>query len=410
MRSTMGLSTRTCRRRCRWFLIVQGVLIPVSIIVWLANLGPLIEHKNDAIRAPIERFGPTSGKMDRQIPQIFHQHWINYQVPRTFQQWIASWMENHPTWQYWYWTNSDVRRFLKKYYPKYLKDYDSYPTELHKADFMRYFVIHKFGGVYLDLDMESLQPMDEWTYSHGCFVSEETFEHTFFLYNKSRSVVMNCMLACRPQHAFYDLAIKSLHTTKNKKMPHHATGPFFMDNVYLEYKNSLTSETETDQILEVVHPDYFLPTYDPILRDLITPEHCDIVDADQRSLCQTLARNKMVNKPKNVSLANHHWFHVRKRSMAWKTSNTIHIKEIVPDFIVPSEIFWNLVQGLGFSDGTPHAVWFTPAHQGFTSCYIGHLLDRPIQNVGGRNLHISWKTNKVTWNFRETFFLIGEYL
>lgn len=37
-------------------------------------------------------------------------------------------------------------------YPWFLETFDSYPYPIQRADAIRYFVLHHFGGIYIDLD------------------------------------------------------------------------------------------------------------------------------------------------------------------------------------------------------------------------------------------------------------------
>ena len=37
-------------------------------------------------------------------------------------------------------------------YPWFLETYDGYPYPIQRADSIRYFVLHHFGGIYIDLD------------------------------------------------------------------------------------------------------------------------------------------------------------------------------------------------------------------------------------------------------------------
>ena len=54
-------------------------------------------------------------------------------------------------------TNSNIlfrREFIEKMYPWFLKTYDGYTQEIMRIDAVRYFILHYFGGIYLDIDME----------------------------------------------------------------------------------------------------------------------------------------------------------------------------------------------------------------------------------------------------------------
>lgn len=42
-----------------------------------------------------------------------------------------------------------------------------------RSDFVRYFALHRFGGVWFDTDCECLVPVDQWRVEGGCAVGHE---------------------------------------------------------------------------------------------------------------------------------------------------------------------------------------------------------------------------------------------
>jgi hypothetical protein len=51
------------------------------------------------------------------------------------------------------WTDSTSRHFVARHYPSFLATFDSYAYPIQRADAIRYFVLHRFGGIYMDLDI-----------------------------------------------------------------------------------------------------------------------------------------------------------------------------------------------------------------------------------------------------------------
>lgn len=58
------------------------------------------------------------------------------------------------------WTDAGSRDFIAQEYPWFLDTFDSYPYPIQRADAIRYFVLHHFGGVYIDLDIGCLRRVD----------------------------------------------------------------------------------------------------------------------------------------------------------------------------------------------------------------------------------------------------------
>ena len=50
------------------------------------------------------------------------------------------------------WTDKKAREFIADEYPWFLETFDGYPYPIQRADAIRYFVLHHFGGIYIDLD------------------------------------------------------------------------------------------------------------------------------------------------------------------------------------------------------------------------------------------------------------------
>lgn len=57
--------------------------------------------------------------------------------------------------------DNDNRKFIQEHYPKYLEKYDSFQYPIQRADYIRGFLLYKFGGVYLDLDTVIQKPLDD---------------------------------------------------------------------------------------------------------------------------------------------------------------------------------------------------------------------------------------------------------
>ena len=126
------------------------------------------------------------------VPKFIHQTWKDENVPAEYTEYIRSWLKIHPDWTYFLWTDRDNLALLESHYPAYVPVYNGYRNwarRVQKADFIRYFILHKYGGVYVDLDFEALRPLDALLSHKGdCVIGAEPSEHAVVLYKKDVSL------------------------------------------------------------------------------------------------------------------------------------------------------------------------------------------------------------------------------
>lgn len=92
------------------------------------------------------------------IPKVFHQIWINRknpELPEKFRAYRDGWMALHPDWEYKLW-NLDNLDFV----PQRIDLVNSAPNYAQMADVLRYEILLRHGGVYLDTDFECLRNID----------------------------------------------------------------------------------------------------------------------------------------------------------------------------------------------------------------------------------------------------------
>ena len=91
------------------------------------------------------------------IPKIVHQIWLGpKKPPAVFRESQKSIQELHPDWGYKLWTDADIPR-LQLHNQQY---YDRMQNFGGKADIVRYELLYRFGGLYLDIDFVCKKPLD----------------------------------------------------------------------------------------------------------------------------------------------------------------------------------------------------------------------------------------------------------
>ncbi|KAK9834841.1 hypothetical protein WJX81_002915 [Elliptochloris bilobata] len=73
---------------------------------------------------------------------------------------VRTWQENHPGWVHKLWTDDDNDALVREHYPWFKDTYDALPKRIMKADTCRALYMHHYGGMYADLDFESLRNVE----------------------------------------------------------------------------------------------------------------------------------------------------------------------------------------------------------------------------------------------------------
>lgn len=89
------------------------------------------------------------------IPKILHHVWPGRDSLREpYASWRKGWAELHPDWSMMFWRGDDVFRFED------LSPWLRPCSVAVRSDFLRWWVLRQFGGVYVDADMQCLRPID----------------------------------------------------------------------------------------------------------------------------------------------------------------------------------------------------------------------------------------------------------
>jgi mannosyltransferase OCH1-like enzyme len=94
------------------------------------------------------------------IPSHLHQTWKTRKGHPHFAHFQRSWIKHHPTWTRQMWSDEDNRQLVIQYYPELLHFYDQLSHTILRVDIARFLILHRHGGLYADMDVESLKPMD----------------------------------------------------------------------------------------------------------------------------------------------------------------------------------------------------------------------------------------------------------
>ncbi|XP_064622343.1 uncharacterized protein LOC135484640 [Lineus longissimus] len=278
------------------------------------------------------------------IPHIIHQTWKSAEVPVSMKKFIESWRSHHPQWEYWFWRDQDIQEFVRLKYPWFLPTYNSYTMTIMKADVFRYLILHEFGGVYADLDMECLRPLDDFVAKRSCILSQEPLEHAFLLYGRSR-LACNAMMACKPKHPFFKYLlhqlpiIQSLHNKRNdSRNVLTISGPLMLEQSLQLYEKNLTAAKNKsataaeDSEVHVASPRELMPIFDRGQSSNFRSQ-CQTRKTRRSEVCRELRRRAYSNNVGKDSYTVHHWIHFWADWWKKGYGDTTHIRNVIPDVV-----------------------------------------------------------------------------
>jgi len=173
-------------------------------------------------------------------------------------------------------------------------------------------VLYEYGGLYADLDMECLKPVDTVLNLTDCVASQEPLEHAEFLAPVGRPLISNALMACQPGHPFFAHVIVGLSSytgwvTWNSVL--WATGPYMLTTAYREYRRqqSASSDMVAVAAADVFHPTPDASMVDYMRRECLRPD----VKMSRKDLCERLTAFDFGRSGVHSSraLTVHHWTH-----------------------------------------------------------------------------------------------------
>lgn len=68
----------------------------------------------------------------------------------------------YKNWEIKEWTDTGIDHFVKTEYPQYYSRFSEMVPIIRRVDAVRYLWMHYYGGVYLDMDVECIRPLDDF--------------------------------------------------------------------------------------------------------------------------------------------------------------------------------------------------------------------------------------------------------
>jgi mannosyltransferase OCH1-like enzyme len=151
------------------------------------------------------------------IPHVFHQIWLGPDpFPRDYEGYQRSWTRRHPGWELRLWTEENLPADLER-----KEVYDRLRRPAERSDLLRFELLDRHGGVYLDADFECLRSIEALL--EGV---------TFFCAYNDPGRVNNAIIGAIPGHPLLRRAIRELRPrTTYGPVDKEGTGPLFLNRL-----------------------------------------------------------------------------------------------------------------------------------------------------------------------------------
>lgn len=173
------------------------------------------------------------GKNHNKIPRIIHQTYKSTDLPSNFKSWREECIVQNPGWEFKIWTDDDNLQLVKEHYPQMLELYQSYDMNIKRIDMVRYLYLHKYGGVYMDMDMTCLKPFGTMFDEHeGKFIIANQ-------YGSARRIVegANAFMASPPGLDLFDDIFRELPLRKDLPVLAATGSKFLKRNLIYKSEN-----------------------------------------------------------------------------------------------------------------------------------------------------------------------------
>ncbi|KAI6357310.1 hypothetical protein MCOR25_007697 [Pyricularia grisea] len=234
----------------RRFLIWLGYATSAGVMFWLLYIvvrllafaqlfGKLGPHAGIAVTQLqlLEAYDNHTAK-ELVIPRIIHQIYHNWKDPESKElpeDWAAArqtCIDQNPGWDVKIWHSQDSLAFIANEYPWFLSTYEGYKYPIQRVDVMRYFLIRKYGGIYIDLD-------------NGCEASLEPLRSLpAFTTDGGLGALSNNIIGAQPDHPWTRMLTENLEAYNwNWLLPYarvmYNSGQWYLTAMWEQYHATL---------------------------------------------------------------------------------------------------------------------------------------------------------------------------
>lgn len=215
------------------------------------------------------------------IPKIIHIMWLGGKLPDEFKPYVESWSRYHPDWTILFWTDSAlnydqgtsvVRSFdeLEKLFTahpgllsgerakrivvdanKLVFDnrvfYDQARNYGEKSDILKWEIVYRFGGTYVDTDFECYRPLDVFHHTYDFFTGIQPLDTSLVQLGAA-------LYGAIPHHPILEACVTRIKDNQGIQQIIVKTGPVHFTKMFLQ------TAGKTPGLLDIALPaSYFYP-------------------------------------------------------------------------------------------------------------------------------------------------------
>ena len=212
---------------------------------------PLFQPKNE--------FSPI-------IHHIFWQ-WSELRHDEMFHEKLQIWIENRqwcmqraPNFQHIMWNYTMIKSLLQSHYAWMLPIFDSYTFPVQRLDVAKYFILHRYGGIYMDMDVGcrdlDLEKIFDYVRANNVYAQVAFAKTKPFGY--ATDVIISTPVAPFWLHLFSNLQRYNHWYIFPYATVMYSTGPLFFSRQVYEYKQTAAYSVQRDMFYVFDENDYTL--------------------------------------------------------------------------------------------------------------------------------------------------------
>ena len=187
------------------------------------------------------------------IPKIIHYCWLSGdEYPSDIKKCISSWKKNLPGWEFRLWDKECLKEIDEVWV------HEAYQAKVysHASDYIRLYAVYKYGGFYLDSDVEVIKdfsPLLKYRQVFGMENGNEYIEAATFGAEAGNPYLKKCMDFYHNKHFINE------DKTNNKKI----TIPIVMHDVFGDFSiiNDIDLLDKPSEKIFILSDDFFSPKH-----------------------------------------------------------------------------------------------------------------------------------------------------